>query len=790
MKNAIGLLSIVLLGLVSSGSADDVFNSRYLWSDAAAPKWDLCYPVGNGTMGAMNLGTFPKDTLFLNHDCMWSHPEQKHVAAGSRKEGMDRSFDLFMKGDIAGGQRAYGKAKSGSSGKGVYQCLGKLAITHAAGENAGVSIKRSLNLLTGESITDTKTPRGAITQTILADYPDQCIVVRLETTEPKGLDCCLELSRAAGITRKFAAGYDMGFDGSTGAGGVRFMLRIRVLPDSSGTVVARGNDLVINGCKAVTVVMTSATDHNRADPLVPRIDNWSVGADKRLDKACGMGWNKLRERAVADHEGLMERCVLDVGSTDPAVLAMPMAKRMARVRKGGYDPDLLETFFQFGRHMLIGSSRPGSLPPNLQGLWGVGLRAAWSGDFHLNINVQMNMWPANLTGLSECNEPFFALLKLLHKYGADTASSVGCRGYAAGLAGDGWGFSDFVGGNLEWDSTIMGGHWAQEHLMEYYRFTQDRSFLLDTAWPILKDGSLFMLDWMRENPENGMLISGPGGSPENKYRYSGDDGKQRSAYINIGNTFAHAVAWETFSDTLECAEILGVNDKFVAEVRAALKRVPPPAVGEDGRIMEWRKPFGEVWKGHRHKSHLYGLYPGHQISVAAEPELAKAAEQSLKVRMDRKNGDTGGGGRTGWNLAWSANLWARLQRGNEALAVIEEQIARQVNDNLFNRCGRPYQIDGNLGSPAAMAEMLMQSHEKTKDGVPLIRLLPALPSKWSSGSVKGLCARGGFVVDIKWSNGRFESGKISSLQGGRAVVMIENRRINVLLKKGESLVLR
>jgi alpha-L-fucosidase 2 len=399
----------------------------------------------------------------------------------------------------------------------------------------------------------------------------------------------------------------------------------------------------------------------------------------------------------------------------------------------------------------------------------------------------MNMWPANITGLSECNEPFFALLNLLHKYGTNTAASVGCRGYAAGLASDGWGFSDFIGGSLEWDSTLMGGHWAQEHLMEYYRFTQDKNFLKNIAWPILKDGSLFMLDWMRDNPENGMLIGGPGGSPENKYTYIGPDKKTHLAYINIGNTFTHEIAWETFSDTIECAKILGIDNELVTKVKAALKKVPPPEIAADGRIMEWHKPFGEVWKGHRHKSHLYGLYPGHQISISATPQLANAAEESLKVRMDRRNGDTGGGGRTGWNLAWSANLWARLHQGDNALAMIEEQLARQVNDNLFNRCGRPYQIDGNLGTPAGMAEMLIQSHESTETGQPLIRLLPALPAKWENGSVRGLHARGGFVVDINWRKGKFNSGKISSQQGGKAVLMIGNRRINVTLKKGESL---
>ncbi len=643
--------------------------------------------------------------------------------------------------------------------------------------------------MSGESRVLTTLPDGEMRETLLASYPDRCLVLRLESTRPGGLHVRFTLSRPAAITGRTAAGNEIGFDGDCGT---RFAARLRVMPETGGAVSVDGETLVLKGGAAATVLITAATDHHRSDPRQPRAEGWAAEAKATLDAAAARRWPELRARAVKDHRDLMERCVLDLGPSDPAVTALSTPERMDLLRKGGRDPELLVAFFQLGRHMLLGSSRPGSLPPNLQGLWEPGLKAAWNGDFHLNVNVQMNMWPAALTGLEECNEPFFALLKLLHRHGQETAASLGCRGYAAGLASDAWGLADWIGGSPEWDSWILGGHWAQEHLMEHYRFTQDRAFLRETAWPILKDGALFLLDWLREEPGTGRLISGPGGSPENKFTYTDAEGKSRAAYISIGNTVDHAIAWETFSDVLECAALLGIRDDFTAQVEAALKRVPPPPVGEDGRIMEWWKPFGEVWMGHRHKSHLYGVYPGRQITRDGTPALAKAAEASLVVRMDPKNGDCAGGGHTGWNLAWSAALWARLGQGDRALDTIHEQLRTQVNENLFNRCGGPFQIDGNLGTPAAIAEMLVQSREEGS-GVsgqgsggpelrtpnperPLIELLPALPKDWPAGSAKGLRARGGVTVDLEWRDGKVVQYRLQGRERRDVSVLVNGER--------------
>jgi alpha-L-fucosidase 2 len=772
-------LPLLLLAAVLPSSAPATPASTQLFANHPAARWDHAYPVGNGSMGAMAIGSFPDERIVLNHDAIWSRPKRVELAPGCRKDDMDEAFKLARQGDYAGAQAAYCRAKNKGNSVATFQTLGQLGIAHRgipAAPAPAPAIERRLDLITGESKVTTRLANGELHETVIASFPDQCLVVRLETTLPEGLHCQFSLTRPAAVTSCFAKGDTLGFDGDCGT---RFATRARVLPEAGGTVTVDGETLVLKGGSAATIVITAATDYHRAAPRQPRTDDWAADATAALDKAASSKWKTLRERAAADHCGLMERCLIDIGRTDPKIAALSTPERMDLFRKGCEDPELITLFFQTGRHMLVSSSRPGSLPPNLQGLWEPGLKAAWNGDFHLNINVQMNLWPANVTGLGECNEPFFALLKLLHNHGREAAASLGCRGYAAGLASDAWGVSDWVGGSPEWDSYILGGHWAQEHLMEYYRFTRDRSFLEKTAWPILKDGALFMLDWMRDDPETGLLIAGPGSSPENAFRYPGPDGNPRGANIAIGNTHDHAIAWETFSDALECAALLEINDDFTAQVAKALKRVPPPAIGGDGRIMEWHKPFDEVWKGHRHKSHLYGLFPGRQISPARTPELAKAAQASLEVRMYPKNGDTGGGGRTGWNLAWSTSLWARLYQGDKAYDLIREQLRNQVNENLFNRCGGPYQIDGNLGAPAGIAEMLIQSHETTATGKPLLRLLPALPKAWATGSARGLRARGGFTVDMQWLDGKVIRYRITSPELGAvtAVVNGETREI-------------
>jgi alpha-L-fucosidase 2 len=324
--------------------------------------------------------------------------------------------------------------------------------------------------------------------------------------------------------------------------------------------------------------------------------------------------------------------------------------------------------------------------------------------------------------------------------------------------------------------------------METYRFTGDRDFLQETAWPILQDGARFMLDWLRENPETDRLITGPGGSPENGFVYTDADGTKRRSYVSIGNTYGLILAKECFVDAMECARILNIDNDLTRRMTLTLPRVQDVPINRDGRIGEWWKPFEEPWKGHRHKSHLYGLFPGNQICVEGTPEYAKAALASLKVRMSDENepGDVNGGGHTGWNLAWATALWARVYHGEEARASILEQMRTQLNENLFNRCGTPFQVDGNFGVVAGVAEMLLQSHER-KNGKYTLRLLPALPKAWSTGQARGLHARGGFIVDhLTWKNGQVTYCTVRSTRGGDLSIVANGKTQHVKTQAGQN----
>ena len=738
-------------------------------------------PIGNGSLGANILGSVAAERITLNEKTLWKGGP--NTAGGAdyywkvNKQSasvMEEIRQAFTDGDYEkaelltrknfNGLAHYEEGDETPFRFGSFTTMGEIYVETRLSEIGMSDYYRALSLDSAMAVVSFKKDNTRYMRKYFISYPDSVMAMKFTANKTGKQNLVLRYCPNSEAKSSLCADDTDGllYTGVLENNGMKFAIRIKAIT-KGGTTTVEQDRLIVKDADEVVFLLTADTDYKMNFQPDFKDPKTYVGSDpeqttrKTMEGAIRKGYDELYRAHEADYTSLFNRVKLQL---NPEVTArnLPTNLRLANYRKGQADYRLEELYYQYGRYLLIACSRPGNMPANLQGMWHNNLNGPWRVDYHNNINIQMNYWPACSTNLGECTQPLVDFIRSLVKPGAETAKAYfNARGWTASISANIFGFtSPLSSEDMSWNFNPMAGPWLATHIWEYYDYTRDKEFLKSTGYDLLKSSAQFTVDYLWHKPD-GTYTAAPSTSPDH-------------GPVDEGTTFVHAVVREILLNAIEASKVLGVDKKERKEWEYVLAHLAPYKIGRYGQLMEWSRDIDDPEDEHRHVNHLFGLHPGHTLSPVTTPELAQAARVVLEHRGD---------GATGWSMGWKLNQWARLQDGNHAYKLYGNLLKNGTLDNLWDTHA-PFQIDGNFGGTAGITEMLLQSH------MGFIQLLPALPDAWQDGSVSGICARGGFEVNLSWKDGKLAEAVVTSEKGVPCTVRYEDKTLSFKTKKGSS----